>query len=400
VSGLSGGRVGGARLCTLAAVLLVGLSYGAAGYYLATPQTFWSSDNSVRFVQLESLRTQGYRSLAAVYPAAVLDPGHEFYPIAEGFSYRRDGRVYLSYPWLFPLLAAPFYAWLGHPGLLVLPAACALAAVWAVAAAGSREEPVAGFLAALLVALASPLLVYAAVFWDHSLVAALTTGAAVLLLPGRAGGVEGRRALWAGFLLGLGPWFRNEAYLFAGAVLVALCAAGCGRSVARVLLGAAVPLLPLWAYHLWWFGHPLGYKGQALIQATAEPGLVGYLRTRVFVAYDALLSTEHYTRAFVPERVPEAAAAALILLVGAAFLRSGLTEESGVRVAVGGLLMTAVGAGLYALRLPVMGLLPSAPFVALSWVRSPADVKDRFLWTLASLYVAGVVAVGSVGGLQ
>jgi hypothetical protein len=105
------------------AVLACAAVYGAAGWYLSAPRTFWSPDNAVRFVQLERIRRNGYRSLAAGYPAEDLDPEHGFFPIAEGFSYRRDGRTYLSYPWLFPLLAAPLYGALGFPGLLVLPAA-------------------------------------------------------------------------------------------------------------------------------------------------------------------------------------------------------------------------------------------------------------------------------------
>lgn len=135
----------------VAVLAVAALAYAAAGRYLSEPATFWSVDNAVRFVQLESLRRQGYRSLAAVYPAADLDPQHEFYPIAEGFSYRRDGRTYLSYPWLFPLVAAPLYGWLGHVGLLVVPALGALAVTGLVGSAGAQQGAVAGVAPGLLV---------------------------------------------------------------------------------------------------------------------------------------------------------------------------------------------------------------------------------------------------------
>ncbi len=382
-------------------MLVVAAVYVVLAWRLAAPATFWSSDNSVRFVQLESLRLQGYREIAAVYPAADLDPEHRFYPIAEGFAYRRGDRVYLSYPWTFPLLAAPFYGGLGHVGLLVVPAASALAAVWMVAAEGARDHPVAGLAAGLLLGLASPLVVYAAVFWDHSLVAALGCAAVLLVRNVGTGNRDGDwPAVGAGLLLGLGPWFRNEMYLFAAAVLGGLWASGARRRIPWVLLGAGIILAPLWAYNFWWFGHPLGYKGRAVVQAAAEPGFLGYLRNRVFVAYDALLSVEHYTRAYLPERVPEAALAALCLVGAVAVLRAGLEKPSSALVVVGGVLLAGVGAGLYILRLPVMGLLPSAPFVALSWLRTPADARDRFLWSLVVCYVAGVLTVGSVGGLQ
>ncbi len=387
------------RWWTVAAVGAAAVVYAAVAWYLTAPGTFWSVDNAVRFIQLESLRRQGYSTLAAYYPAGDLDPAGRFYPIAEGFSYRRGGRTYLSYPWLFPLLSAPLYGWLGQVGLVVVPAACALVAAYVVGAAGVREGAAAGAGAWALVGVASPLVVYGAVFWDHAPLAALASGAAYLLLPGDYAG-RSERPVWAGFLLGVGVWLRNEAYLFAAAALAGLWVSGRRGLISRVTAGMAVPLLPLWAYHLWWFGHPLGYKGAALVQATAAPGFLGYLRARALVAYDALLSVEHYTRAFLPERVPEAALVALCVLAGVALVRAGLARASPGWTATGGLLLVAVGVGLVLARLPVMGLLPSAPFVALAWVRKPRDGTDRFLWTVAGAYAVGVVAVGNVGGLQ
>ncbi len=374
--------------------------YGAAGWYLSAPQTFWSSDNAVRFVQLESIRRNGYRSLAAVYPAENLDSEHGFFPIAEGLSYRREGRTYLSYPWLFPLLAAPLYGALGFPGLLVLPAAAGLAAAALVGWSLGRVRASAGVAVTLLVGVASPLVVYAAVFWDHTLVAALGAGAVAVLLAGGEGGSGSRPGFWAGMLLGLGPYFRNEMYVFTAAVAVGLVASGRRNLLPQVLTGFAAAAAPLWAYHLWWFGHPLGYKGKALMEATAALGLWGYVQHRLLVAYDLFLSVEHYGNAFRPQRLAEAALAALGVLAGAALLRSGVRRGSPAVVGAGGLLVAAVAASLVALRIPVMGLLPSVPWVALALLRQLRESEDRFLWSLAGAYTLGVALVGSVGGLQ
>jgi hypothetical protein len=381
-------------------VLVCAAAYAAAGWYLAAPQTFWSSDNAVRFVQLESIRRNGYRSLAAVYPAEDLDPEHGFFPVAEGFSYRRDGRTYLSYPWLFPLLAAPLYGALGFPGLLVLPAAAGLAAAALVGWSLGRVSASAGVAATLLVGLASPLVVYTAVFWDHTVVAAVSAGAVALLLAGGDAGGHSRHGFWAGVLLGLGPYFRNETYVFAAAIVVGLAVSGRRSLLPQLLVGFAAAVAPLWAYHLWWFGHPLGYKGKALIEATAAPGLWGYVQHRLLVAYDLFLSVEHYGNAFRPQRLAEAGLAALGVLAGAELLRSGVRRGSPAVVGAGGLLVAAVGASLVALRTPVMGLLPSVPWVALALLRQLRESEDRFLWSLAGAYTLGVALVGSVGGLQ
>lgn len=380
-------------------VLVTAAVYAAAGWYLSEPGTFWSVDNAVRFVQLESLRRQNYRSVAAVYPAADLDPQHDFYPIA-GFSYRRDGRTYLSYPWLFPLVASPLYGWLGHGGLLVVPALGALAVTGLVALTSAQQASVAGVAAGLLVGVASPLLIYAVVFWDHSLVAALTAGAVVLLLPDARNPDRRARAVLAGLLLGLGPWFRNEAYVFAAAVVLGLWVAGRRWPVVWVLGGAALALFPLWAYHLWWFGHPLGDKGRVVIEAVGQPGLLGYLQRRALMAYEVLVSLEHYERALSPERTLESALLALGLVAGAYLLGVGLRRDSLAWTAVGGLVLACVGTAPALLKLPVTGLLPSAPFVALAWIRPAADARDRFLWTVLASYVGGVIVVRDTAGLQ
>ena len=118
------------------------------------------------------------------------------------------------------------------------------------------------------------------------------------------------------------------------------------------------------------------------------------------MAYDLLLSVEHYGNAFRPQRLAEAAFVVLGVLAGAALLRLGVSRVSPAVVAVGGFLVAAVAAGLVALRTPVMGMLPSVPWVALAWLRQPRESEDRFLWSLAGAYTLGVAAVGSVGGLQ
>jgi hypothetical protein len=270
------------------------------------------------------------------------------------------------------------------------------------------------------------LVVYAAVFWDHTVVAALGAGAVALLLGAGERGRGWRQGFWAGLLLGLGPHFRNETYVFAVAVAVGLVASGRRSLLPQLLTGFAAAVAPLWAYHLSWFGHPLGYKGKALIEATAAPGLWGYVQHRLLVAYDLLLSVEHYGNAFRPQRLAEAAFVALGMLAGAALLRSGVRRGSPAVVGAGGLLVAAVAASPVAFRIPVMGLLPSVPWIALALLRQPRAVgipsrnpcggwnrgpgssrrdfgdgaEDRFLWAVAGACTLGVAAVGSVGGLQ
>lgn len=200
--------------------------------------------------------------------------------------------------------------------------------------------------------------------------------------------------------MGLGVWFRNEMYvLFAGAA-VGLLASGRTDRLWPLVAGFAVAVLPLWAYHLWWFGNPLGYKGRAVLEAAVAPGALDYAQQRVLVAYDLLLSVEHYTQAFRPLRLQEAALLASGVVAGSALVRAGVDRGDRFLVGLGGAVLAAVGAAVLAFRIPVMGLLPSVPWVGLAALRQPREADDRFLWTVVGLYVAGVATVGSVGGLQ
>jgi hypothetical protein len=139
-----------------------------------------------------------------------------------------------------------------------------------------------------------------------------------------------------------------------------------------------------------------------------------------------LLSVEHYGNAFRPQRLAESAFVALGLLGGAALLRFAVGRGSPAVMGAGGLLVAAVAASLVALRIPVLGLLPSLPWVALALLRQPRAVgipsrkpcggcnrgpessrrdfgdgaEGRFLWAVVGAYTLGVAAVGSVGGLQ
>lgn len=380
------------------AIGLLVVAYVLVAWYLTVPGTFWSVDSSVRFVQLESLRRQGYRTLAVIYPAEDLDAEHRFYPST--LAYRKGGRTYLSIPWQFPMLAAPFYGVFGWPGLLVLPVVGALASSWLTGVGAREDGQVPASAAVLLVGLASPLLVYAGVFWDHTISAALAAGAVALLVLDLQE-ASNRRAWWAGVLLGAGPWFRNEGYLFAVATLAGVWAGERRSAILPLLRGMSTLLLPLWVYNLWWSGHPLGYKGRAALESTMAPGLLGYLQNRVLVAYDTLLSVEHYTRASQPERLAEAAGLAAQVVLGRALLRQGLERGSAGYVAAGGVALAGVAVVINVLRLPVMGLIPSAPFVVLAWLRGIPDARSRLLGTVAVVYLVVLVAgAGYVGGLQ
>jgi hypothetical protein len=171
-----------------------------------------------------------------------IDPDFEHFPVPLGgeepYARLRNGRVVSSYLSPFVWLTLPFAAALGFFGQGVLPAIAGGVTVWLTGRLGGRW-------AAGIVALATPLLFYSSVFWEHSLVTALATAAFVVLEP------AGReRPLTAGLLLGAAALLREELLLLLGAVSLALLVAGRGRrSFARFAAGGACGVLALLAFH-------------------------------------------------------------------------------------------------------------------------------------------------------
>lgn len=106
-------------------------------------------------------------------------------------------------------VAAPAFDLVGEPALAFLPA---LGGGAAILLTGLQ-----GIWAATILLLATPLLFYSSVFWEHTWVMALVAGSFLLLrTPG------GRHAFFAGITMGAAILLREEMVLFLGATLAAL----------------------------------------------------------------------------------------------------------------------------------------------------------------------------------
>jgi len=225
------------------AALAGGLLHGPLG----PPDTFWTVDNGGKALVLENLRA-GRLDLA--YPGASLDPDFRLFPQpiggAEPYASRQGDRVLSQYASPFVWLTLPFAALLGFAGLGILPALGAGVAVWA---AGRLARALGGddrdaIIAAVLTGLASPLLFYAAAFWEHSLTAALV-GLALLEL------VRNPARPWAAGLFTAGACLlREELVLLLPAIAAGMIVAHFGaRSTLRFLAGAVAGPVALALFH-------------------------------------------------------------------------------------------------------------------------------------------------------
>ncbi len=209
--------------CVTAAVLVGWIVFQIPG------EVFNSGDGAMKALQARQFAA-GPLSVPLELPAApwvreLWDRG--FYPYEPPFVYPTPRGPLSQFPFLFPLLTAPFYAPLGFRGLFLLPALCLFAVWFAVARlarhAGAGEWERAIALAGL--ALSTPLTLYGAMYYEHTLAVLLQLAAiGVLVLPGS----RSRTALLGvGALAGLTPWLRSEAWC----LLAAFCALAAWRAL-------------------------------------------------------------------------------------------------------------------------------------------------------------------------
>ena len=255
---------------------------------------FYSGDGGVKFA-LASQFAKGdlhldLRLPAEPWVAGLWDSG--LYPLDAPFSYVIDGRRYVKDPVFFPILTAPLYAALGWPGLYVVP----LLGLWATWAAflwlGRRlaTGPIATALGLGALAFASPLTLYGAMYWEHTLAVALAFWGMALLAAPEAAAPRAGRALLGGALVALSAWFRSE-HLWLVAVLASLALAsrplGLGlRRVPLVLVGLLAPVAALLAFNAGVYGHPLGVHGLQV----AEPVPWSIRTSNAIATQGALLS--------------------------------------------------------------------------------------------------------------
>jgi hypothetical protein len=134
------------------------------------------------------------------------------YPFDEPFVYNRLNRYYITFPFTFPLVSAPFHSLFGYRGFYIIP----LISLWAIwlsfylACQRLRLKSVSTSIALATLIFASPLSIYSATYWEHTLAVALNFhGISTLLIPGSQG-LSKKDAALSGILIGLSVWFREE----------------------------------------------------------------------------------------------------------------------------------------------------------------------------------------------
>jgi hypothetical protein len=384
------------RSSILAMTCVAGI-YCALGFLVMPQGAFFSSDEGLKFIQLQNLAVKGWGDLTIEYPGQELDPQLSYVPINNPPVLIRDGKVFAVYPVFFPALTTPFYNVLGKAGLYPIPLLSGLLTLLisaCVARAGGEKEP---FFVVLLLGLCTPIAFYSLLFWDHTLGTLLATLALLLIIRNLE---QPKRwtLLLAGIALGSAIWVRSELYVMAAVMPVAYLLFGSRRlgHAAFLLVGTVTSLAPLWVFQFVVYGDVIGphlghfaWLGEKLPVTTSRLAVLYYT---LLEGNSNLALSFLYITAF----------AASALIVRSRRLHSHTVLISVVfpvlaLAAIPNILEAAAGR-------PFGGLISTVPLLAFSFAALPASTegsKSRFLLAVSLGYVALVCLATPVDpGLQ
>lgn len=387
-------------------IVLISLILLALGWYIASFDTFFSSDTGLRFMQVRQLIDHGWRTFAIDYPQQILDPNLEHVPYYYAYSLI-DSEIYFDVSHVYPLLVSFFYSFLGKIGLpIVAVTGTVLTAVAIYKLAKLTNLPRPQILLWVTV-FATPMLFYSLELWDHTLAAACGAWA----VYGVAKALVGNRwqpAFWSGLVAGFGLAQRPEMYLFTLVLglAVLIFAWRRWRLIMAFIVGGVISTFIIWGLQYIWVGHPFGmafaphFFGYgvpqiSLVEPEGFPKLFKFSFLLFYVQPDGMLT-------FV---------ATLLILLGIILIVFSLRQEKmrkptwlmagGIACLTGYILLM-----YYARNGLIPGIISTFPLIGLSL----AYVDDengrftrihQFIYFVTLLFLGGMILVWpALGGRQ
>ena len=202
--------------------------------------TQWSPDCGSKYLQLMSIHFDHGLHFDTPYVGKPFDPDMAAVPLGDTYYIYRDGKMFMTWPALFPLVIWPFQRAFGYFGAFVLPVSCGALCVWLTGVIAERIRAGTGWIAALVVAVVTPVIIYSTLYWEHTIALALELGAFVLVMNYATAPRVWALAV-AGALTGMGAsGFRGDVAVFALALFGAVFLVARGRDRWLVPVGAGI----------------------------------------------------------------------------------------------------------------------------------------------------------------
>lgn len=233
-------------------MLLLALLYGLLPIYLDGPRMlsrpdlfggFWSPDSGARFAMIRNWNQYG--SLVHLhYSYSNVDPTGQLHPLAY-FLFHHEHDFVAMYPTLFPLLSGLAYRTFGFYGLTLVPMLCGLGCLLVTYATARRLNLRYRLLLVLAIGVATPLVIYSAVFWDHSALMLISALAGYWMLRA-VQDASLRSAVAVGVIIGSGMWLHEQ--FLAMIVAVWLAALPLTSRHRTILIGTPIGFLVVFLF--------------------------------------------------------------------------------------------------------------------------------------------------------
>jgi hypothetical protein len=241
----------GARIA-LAAYLAVVLFYAVLGLVVLAPESLYSGDIGVKYVQARALVDHGFTSLDIPYPGEFLDPERDLTPLRPPFVLKTRGTTQAIFPPAAAVLQAVAVAPFGFRGFIAVSIIAAAIVLAAAVKLAPRELAVPVI---VTLGVGGPLWFYAVSGWEHAPAVAFGTAAFAVALGSRGGSEIS--VFLAGALIGAGAALRDEVVLLVPGLLLAVWfQRRSWQVVVTAVCGVAVPLLAAAVVEVGWFGRP------------------------------------------------------------------------------------------------------------------------------------------------
>ncbi|MDJ0575564.1 MAG: dolichol-phosphate mannosyltransferase [Xenococcaceae cyanobacterium MO_234.B1] len=195
--------------------ILVGILFSLYLQRIVLDGVYFSGDGGLKALLAKQLSSGTLRfDLVIPQQSWIQDLWNDgLYPYDEPYVYNVAGKYYITFPYTFPLITAPFYAWFGERGLYIVPlVSCWI--VWLFFYLDCIKLKLDKFLTSLgltLLIFSSYLTIYSAMYWEHTLAVALCfAGLSLWCIFGYPQGNSQTTAIISGILIGLSVWFRPE----------------------------------------------------------------------------------------------------------------------------------------------------------------------------------------------
>lgn len=206
-------------------VIFVGILFTLYLQFLIPEDVFFSGDAGLKALLSKQLGSGQLRFDLVPPPQTWVQNlwNNGLYPFETPFVYNLNNKYWITFPYTFPLVTAPFYALFGYRGFYLVP----LLATWAIwlsfywACRRLKINSLFTAIGLIVLIFASHLSLYSAMYWEHTLAVALAfQGFSTLLIPGNSQGLSKKDAVISGVLIGLAVWFRPEFLCLVGLCLV------------------------------------------------------------------------------------------------------------------------------------------------------------------------------------